>query len=231
MFYPDLSPYTYSESSEAMLNVGWLAKSHAIPEGRVDAIVRDQLVRLAREPQNLTRGLHYCEFCEAESPLVATTPDRPEVPAFLGSGRYTCVLVARYTQLRPSSSTTSTRTHTCPRGPSAMRCEPARRENSRATSRSSGRLSLRFKANPRGQSGPSRRSRMRDASGPRRRPGACQAGSGSLRSRRLCRTMVCSSALRGFAGRRWRPGTPSGCAPAAVQNSRPMNGSNPTILD
>lgn len=86
MFFPDMSPYRYSDSSERIINVGWLGAGHPIPEGKVEPIVRDQLVRLAREPANLMRGLHYCEFCLAESPLVATTRDEPDKPAYLGSG-------------------------------------------------------------------------------------------------------------------------------------------------
>lgn len=86
VYYPDLSPYTYSRPSRLMVNVGWLAIGHAIPQGSIDVGIRDQLVRLAREPENLMRGFHYCEFCDAESPLIATTPDEPEKPAYLGSG-------------------------------------------------------------------------------------------------------------------------------------------------
>lgn len=86
MYYPDLSPYSYSESGEPMRNVGWLGAGHPIPTGAVDRVVRDHLVRLARAPVNLMRGFHYCEFCDAESPLVATAADEPDDPAYLGSG-------------------------------------------------------------------------------------------------------------------------------------------------
>ncbi|GAA0560349.1 hypothetical protein GCM10010172_49380 [Paractinoplanes ferrugineus] len=61
--FADLSPYTYLGSGRAMRNVGWLGPDSGFPAGPVDDVVLEQLARWAREPANLTRGRHGCEFC------------------------------------------------------------------------------------------------------------------------------------------------------------------------
>jgi len=86
VFFPDLSRYTYTETGENVVNVGWLAAGAPMRIGEVDQIVRDELARMAREPTNLMRGFHYCDFCDAESPIVAFASDAPSTPAYLGSG-------------------------------------------------------------------------------------------------------------------------------------------------
>lgn len=86
MYYPDLSRYSYMAGSREMLNVGWLSGKEVFPQGFIERSVRDQLVRLARDPVNVARGFHYCEFCDAESPIQASVLGEVTWPAFLGSG-------------------------------------------------------------------------------------------------------------------------------------------------
>lgn len=63
-YYPDLSPYEYLDSDEEMLNVGWLDAAHVFPRGPVAPDFVDALLRLNKDPENQTRGSHWCEFCE-----------------------------------------------------------------------------------------------------------------------------------------------------------------------
>jgi hypothetical protein len=69
-----------------MLNVGWLEKGHEFPTGQLDAAERDALVDLAVHSENVMRGLHDCEFCDVESPIVAVRTDGRGERAFLGTG-------------------------------------------------------------------------------------------------------------------------------------------------
>lgn len=85
-YFPDLTEYTYSASGAHLLNVGWLAIGEPFPVGAVDQIVRDQLVRLAANPANVMRGLHYCDFCDVESPIRVEATDDPSQAAYLGTG-------------------------------------------------------------------------------------------------------------------------------------------------
>lgn len=88
MYYPDLSPYEYSEGPRGLVNVGWLGSDrNGYAKGVVPRDVRDSLVRLAMEPVNVMRGLHHCELCDAESPVIVTVPDESgDAAAYLGSG-------------------------------------------------------------------------------------------------------------------------------------------------
>lgn len=76
-YYRDLSPYEYTEQSHAMLNVGWLGRGHPFSTGSTPASTVERLVLLVDSAENIMRGFHYCEFCDAESPirLVAPVPD------------------------------------------------------------------------------------------------------------------------------------------------------------
>ncbi len=62
------------------LAVGWLGGESDFPCSEApDQIVAD-LRLLAAVPKNVQRGLHYCEFCDAESPLVSRSElDEPVV--------------------------------------------------------------------------------------------------------------------------------------------------------
>jgi len=83
MFFEDLSPYSYSPSTVPMVNVGWLGRGYTFEEGVPDTDLVAALKRLAINPPNLMRGLHDCEFCDVESPIVVEYPD---VTIYLGSG-------------------------------------------------------------------------------------------------------------------------------------------------
>ncbi|MEV5440137.1 hypothetical protein AB0K80_29640 [Streptomyces sp. NPDC052682] len=76
-YYPDLSPYSYDESSREMLNVGWLSPEHDYTRGVVDERVVEALKILCAAYENQMRGIHHCEFCDADRPFVfgGTTGD------------------------------------------------------------------------------------------------------------------------------------------------------------
>jgi len=73
--FRDLTPYTFSGGAHTApygsaaaappaLNVGWLDADHGVrtedpPPGLVQA-----LAQLARDPVNVTRGMHLCELCD-----------------------------------------------------------------------------------------------------------------------------------------------------------------------
>ena len=69
VFYPDLSPYAYTDWPSPLLNVGWLAASEEFPIGQPDVELRDRLLVLARNPVRVARGWHDCDFCDVESPI------------------------------------------------------------------------------------------------------------------------------------------------------------------
>lgn len=61
--YEDLTPYVYSEPEERLLNVGWLSKGHDYRTGVAPEGLVGTLKRLARDPCNVFRGIHFCELC------------------------------------------------------------------------------------------------------------------------------------------------------------------------
>jgi len=87
-YYPDLSAYEYSPDQGDLINVGWLGVGHEFLTGDVSADIRDALVELADNPTNIMRGFHYCEFCDAESPIriEGSTSDGHDFRAVLGTG-------------------------------------------------------------------------------------------------------------------------------------------------
>lgn len=87
MYYADLTDYDYlptEPTTSRMLNVGWLDSSHPFPVGDVDPAVRDGLVDLAAAPQHVARGMHHCELCDVESPVVVCRSDDLRRRAKLG---------------------------------------------------------------------------------------------------------------------------------------------------
>ncbi|MER6101491.1 hypothetical protein ABT115_03870 [Streptomyces sp. NPDC001832] len=83
-YYPDLSPYSYDQSSRDMLNVGWLSIQHQYVKGLVDERVLDALKVLSSAYENQMRGIHHCEFCDADRPFVFGGPTG-EAKVWLGS--------------------------------------------------------------------------------------------------------------------------------------------------
>lgn len=73
-YYADLTRYSYSESDEEMCNVGWLAAKRGYPRGIVDERVVDALKALSAAYDNQMRGIHHCEFCDADRPVVLGGP-------------------------------------------------------------------------------------------------------------------------------------------------------------
>ncbi len=65
MYYPDLSPYCYSDCQPAGLNVGWLDDQHPFEKGEVDPVLIETLLRLSLLRTNAMRGFHVCELCES----------------------------------------------------------------------------------------------------------------------------------------------------------------------
>lgn len=65
---PDLAPYDYYPGAPEALAVGWLDASETFSTGECPPDVRDHVEDLSREPVRLTRGRHYCQFCEATVP-------------------------------------------------------------------------------------------------------------------------------------------------------------------
>ena len=84
--FDDLSPYDENDTTGPALRVGWLGRGSSFPTGEIDPGVVDNLIRLAATPVNLMRGLHYCEFCDAESPIRIATPFGPKGRVALGNG-------------------------------------------------------------------------------------------------------------------------------------------------
>lgn len=68
-YYADLSPYEYLDHDQPMLNIGWLDRAHPFPTGDVGAETYGRLVDLAVADRAHTRGWHYCQFCDEESPI------------------------------------------------------------------------------------------------------------------------------------------------------------------
>lgn len=65
-YIPDLSAYNYSTfpRDPKLLAIGWLDSSAPFSRGPVDTEFVNKLRRLAKNPVNLCRGYHYCQFCE-----------------------------------------------------------------------------------------------------------------------------------------------------------------------
>ena len=63
MYYPDLSPCTYSHVEPGHIAVGWLDRVHPFPQGMVPSGLVERLIALSWQPAIQHRGLHACEFC------------------------------------------------------------------------------------------------------------------------------------------------------------------------
>jgi hypothetical protein len=83
--FPDLTSYTYLPSVEPMMNIGWLGSGSVFERGATLPGVWEALLVLAAEQQNVMRGVHYCEFCDEESPIRLSAPtDRGWVSLGMG---------------------------------------------------------------------------------------------------------------------------------------------------
>jgi hypothetical protein len=74
-YYADLSRYEYLPTEDAALNVGWLDSAHQFATGHVSSEFGSALLSCAARAENLTRGVHNCEFCGEESPMKIAMSD------------------------------------------------------------------------------------------------------------------------------------------------------------
>ncbi|WP_427885159.1 hypothetical protein ACQHIV_23540 [Kribbella sp. GL6] len=73
-YYADLSPYEYLSNQPDMVNIGWLSAEYSYSRGAVpDDFLRALLV-WPIDDSTLLRGVHDCDFCDAESPLRVPAP-------------------------------------------------------------------------------------------------------------------------------------------------------------
>ncbi|GII86531.1 hypothetical protein Ssi03_45210 [Sphaerisporangium siamense] len=109
--YSDLSPYTYWEDSgcgstpnptPTMLNIGWLGRNQQFNTGPCPPEVLEVLHRLAAEPKNVMRGLHYCEFCDVESPIKIPSSGNKKGFAWLGTGEIHIATTGNVTYVAPT---------------------------------------------------------------------------------------------------------------------------------
>ena len=64
-YFCDLTPYTYHGvvSDNKVLNIGWLTSSQSYAKGELSAEFLQKIEVLVKDPVNLFRGIHHCEFC------------------------------------------------------------------------------------------------------------------------------------------------------------------------
>jgi hypothetical protein len=98
--YKDLTIMDSLAGSLVLLAVGWLGPDVTFDRGAVPKPALGRLLALATEPQNLTRGLHYCWMCDAESPIEERTPDGSRV--WLGNGEIHVPKAAGVTYAMPT---------------------------------------------------------------------------------------------------------------------------------
>ena len=79
-FFPDLTPHTYMFHREerGVLNIGWLGDGNPMPTGTTSREFHDQLAQLCGSCIGKHRGVHYCEYCNA---------DTPQTSPFYGNGQ------------------------------------------------------------------------------------------------------------------------------------------------
>ena len=67
-YFADLSLYRFhtfqQQLDTKLLNVGWLDSGAPFNKGRVDQEIVERLLGLCRNPVNLCRGYHSCQYCE-----------------------------------------------------------------------------------------------------------------------------------------------------------------------
>jgi hypothetical protein len=86
--YPDLSSYEYSDHdrTRTTVNVGWLGIGSTFETAEVDPGFRHALLAaIVHNEVNLMRGVHDCEFCSEESPLMVSFELADRGRLFLGN--------------------------------------------------------------------------------------------------------------------------------------------------
>jgi hypothetical protein len=91
MYFADLTEYRYGTTSPRpdVLNIGWLSKNHAFPQGRSDPSFVAKLERLVASPIMLSRGSHLCEFCPRPPTVLSKggIPMLAPAPGTTGNGQ------------------------------------------------------------------------------------------------------------------------------------------------
>ena len=66
-YYADLTKFSHPDRDaipgHAVVTVGWLDELHSFETGTVSDEILDKILRLAKKPVLLTRGIHTCPFC------------------------------------------------------------------------------------------------------------------------------------------------------------------------
>ena len=64
--FKDLSTYEYfpTKGDADYVNIGWLSAEHDFSVGEIEKNLLSKLRKLAKNPENVTRGIHFCEFCD-----------------------------------------------------------------------------------------------------------------------------------------------------------------------
>jgi hypothetical protein len=84
--YDDLTALPADGTGVTMLAIGWLGKGSSYSRGVFPQVFIEKLLALAENPQKLTRGLHYCEFCDMESPIELKSSVFSQGRAWIGNG-------------------------------------------------------------------------------------------------------------------------------------------------
>lgn len=67
MYFPDLSPYRYTDGSEydelGTVSIGWLDRKHAFTRGKTSEVFKQSLLVYCANSVNGMRGFHQCHFC------------------------------------------------------------------------------------------------------------------------------------------------------------------------
>ncbi|GAA3661090.1 hypothetical protein ACLIYM_24680 [Streptomyces fenghuangensis] len=84
-YYADLTPYSYDEvdSSNTLLNVGWLSREHGYRTGEAPEGLIEALAKLAERKVNMQRGMHFCELCPS---FEVARENTSRGNTFIGSG-------------------------------------------------------------------------------------------------------------------------------------------------
>jgi len=76
MYFEDLTQFSYlkflhpKDLPPNLLNIGWLDQEHDFPKKKTDSKILEIIKKmiLTERSLNMTRGFHFCEFCEIIHP-------------------------------------------------------------------------------------------------------------------------------------------------------------------
>ena len=102
MYFPDLTPFTYSRAAcnSRVLNVGWLSHVAPFPKGDTSNDFRCALRLLSEHPVNVCMGHHDCELCDIRQLELPCGNGEIHVPAVGGAMAYAAPeLVPHYVEV------------------------------------------------------------------------------------------------------------------------------------